>query len=177
MALKTKASDDLIPEKPTKRSKVAAKPDEVSIADFEDVKGLDKYRLAMKGADVFYVPDFVSAELANEWYDKLTELDTCTPSRVQVLARLADPRLRRVPTDAEDVRPDVPTEPVHRRVRDEPGSQAQVQRTRHHDEPPIPARACRHPAPGRGQARRQVQPRHAELVRHRLFFFDDQLGG
>lgn len=51
-----------------------------SNASFQDVKGLEEYRLNdMPHAEVYYVPTFVSTELAEEWYQNLQKLDTCEP--------------------------------------------------------------------------------------------------
>ena len=59
--------------RPKKRARLDV--DEMEVLQ---IKQYDEHRITgMPDAEVFYVPDFIDKDLAQEWYNELLMLDTC----------------------------------------------------------------------------------------------------
>jgi hypothetical protein len=60
--------------RPTKRARL----DAVDVSEVLRIKQYEERQLTdMPDAEVFYVPDFIDKNVAQEWYNELLMLDTC----------------------------------------------------------------------------------------------------
>jgi hypothetical protein len=63
--------------RPRKRARIDAYVDDDR--EVPRIKQYDEYQLKdIPDAEVFYVPDFVEKNVADEWYNDLLKLDSCT---------------------------------------------------------------------------------------------------
>ena len=59
--------------RPLKRQRTASDP------EVQQVQNLEEFRVPeMPNAEVFYVAHFIGEDTANEWYNELLKLDSCT---------------------------------------------------------------------------------------------------